>query len=102
MIIGIDLGNFGVNTSENDFFYSKISEGSSFTDKNSIIYEGKEFQIGEGEFSTDWNKSEKETTLPLLFSALARSSKENFFQVVLGLSIQQYNANKANYKIYIE
>ena len=102
MLIGVDLGNFGVNTSEGDFFYSKISEGSSFTDENSIIYEGKEFQIGEGEFSTDWNKSEKGNTLPLLFTALARSSKENFFQVVLGLPIQQYKSNKENFKNYIE
>ncbi|MBU3131616.1 ParM/StbA family protein [Clostridium gasigenes] len=102
MIIGIDLGNFGVNTSENDFFYSKISEGSSFTGENSIIYEGKEFQIGEGEFSTDLDKSKKESTLPLLFTALARSSNEKFFQVVLGLPIQQYKANKESFKNYIE
>lgn len=102
MLIGVDLGNFGVNTSEGDFFYSKISEGSSFTNENKIIYEGKEFQIGEGEFSTDWNKSEKESTLPFLFTALARSSNENFFQVVLGLPIQQYKANKEKLKKYIE
>lgn len=102
MLIGVDLGNFGVNTSEEDFFYSKISEGSSFTNENRIIYEGIEFQIGEGEFSTDWNKSEKESTLPLLFTALARSSKENFFQVVLGLPIQQYKSNKDKFKKYIE
>ncbi|MBB6623852.1 ParM/StbA family protein [Clostridium gasigenes] len=102
MIIGVDLGNFGVNTSENDFFYSKISEGSSFTDENSIIYEGKKFQIGEGEFSTDLDKSKKEITLPLLFTALARSSKDSFFQVVLGLPIQQYKSNKESFKRYIE
>lgn len=102
MIIGVDLGNFGINTSEEDFFYSKISEGESFTDENSIIYEGTKFQIGEGEFSTEWNKSEKETTLPLLFTALARSSRENFFQVIIGLPIQQYKANKESFKKYIE
>lgn len=102
MLIGVDLGTFGVNTSEGDFFCSKISEGSSFTNENKVIYEGKEMQIGEGEFSTDWNKSEKEVTLPLLFTALARSSKEDFFQVVLGLPIQQYKGNKEKFKKYIE
>lgn len=102
MLIGIDLGNFGVNTSEGDFFYSKISEGESFTDENRIIYEGKEFQVGEGEFSTDWDKSKKESTLPLLFTALARSSKEKFFQVVIGLPAQQYKGNKEKLKSYIE
>ena len=90
MIIGVDLGNFGVNTSENDFFYSRISDISNFSEENKINYEGIDLYIGDGEFSTDLNKSQKENTLPLLFSALARSSSENFFQVVLGLPIQQY------------
>ncbi len=40
--------------------------------------------------------------MPLLFSALARSSNENFFQIVLGLPIQQYKANKDEFKKYIE
>lgn len=39
----------------------------------------------------------KENTLPLLYSALALSSKdEQCFQVVLGLPIQQYKNNKAD------
>lgn len=102
MIIGIDLGNFGVNTSENDFFYSRISDISNFSEENKINYEGTDLYIGDGEFSTDWNKSKKESTLPLLFSALARSSSENFFQVVLGLPIQQYKSNKDEFQKYIE
>lgn len=102
MLIGIDLGNFGVNTSENDFFYSRISDISNFSEENKINYEGIDLYIGDGEFSTDWNKSQKENTLPLLFSALARSSNENFFQIVLGLPIQQYKTNKDEFKKYIE
>lgn len=102
MIIGIDLGNFGVNTSENDFFYSRISDISNFSEENKINYEGTNLYIGDGEFSTDWDKSKKENTLPLLFSALARSTEENFFQVVLGLPIQQYKTNKDEFQKYIE
>lgn len=102
MLIGLDLGNFGVNTSENDFFYSRISDISDFSEENKINYEGTDLYIGNGEFSTDWNKSKKENTLPLLFSALARSGKENFFQVVLGLPIQQFKENKDSFKNYIE
>ncbi|GAA0076222.1 hypothetical protein UT300005_06000 [Clostridium sp. CTA-5] len=102
MLLGIDLGNFGVNTSENDFFYSRISDISNFSEENKINYEGTDLYIGDGEFSTDWNKSQKENTLPLLFSALARSSNENFFQIVLGLPIQQYKTNKDEFKKYIE
>ncbi|NFO57752.1 ParM/StbA family protein [Clostridium botulinum] len=102
MLIGVDLGNFGVNTSESDFFYSRISDISNFSEENKINYEGIDLYIGDGEFSTDWNKSQKENTLPLLFSALARSSNENFFQIVLGLPIQQYKTNKDEFKKYIE
>lgn len=102
MIIGVDLGNFGVNTSEGDFFYSRISDVNNFNEENKIIYENKAMYVGDGEFATDWNKSTKENTLPLLFSALARSSEENFFQVVLGLPIQQYKENKEVFKNYIE
>ena len=102
MIIGVDLGNYGVKTSERISFLSKISDMESFTEENKTIYEGKELYIGEGEFSTDWNKSMKENILPLLFTALARSSKENIFQVVLGLPIQQYKQNKDKLKDLIE
>ncbi|EES48181.1 ParM/StbA family protein [Clostridium botulinum] len=102
MLIGVDLGNFGVNTSENDFFYSRISDISNFSEENKITYEGIDLYIGDGEFSTNWNKSQKENTMPLLFSALARSSNENFFQIVLGLPIQQYKSNKDEFKKYIE
>lgn len=102
MIIGVDLGNYGVKTSERVSFFSKISDKEIFTEENKTVYEDKELYIGEGEFSTDWDKSMKENTLPLLFTALARSSKENIFQVVLGLPIQQYKQNKDKLKDLIE
>jgi plasmid segregation protein ParM len=102
MIIGVDLGNYGVKTSERLSFLSKISDMESFTEENKTIYEGRKLYVGAGEFSTDWDKSMKENTLPLLFTALARSSKENIFQVVLGLPIQQYKKNKDKLKEFIE
>lgn len=102
MIIGIDLGNYGVKTSEKVSFLSKVSDIENFIEENAVVYEDKKIYIGEGEFSTDWNKSLKETTLPLLFSALAKSSKENIFQVVLGLPIQQYKQNRENLKQLVE
>lgn len=102
MIIGVDLGNYGVKTSERISFLSKISDVATFTEENQVIYESKKLYIGEGEFSTDWDKSMKDTTLPLLFTSLAKSSKENVFQVVLGLPIQQYKQNKGKLKDLIE
>ena len=103
MILGVDLGNFSVKTSEKVTFLSKISEVDNFTGDNKIIFNGKTLFVGEGEFNTDWNKSRKENTLPLLYSALALSSKtEQYFQVVLGLPIQQYKSNKKEVIEYIE
>ncbi|WP_370773349.1 ATPase [Clostridium sp.] len=95
MIIGIDLGNYAVKTSTGVHFLSKFIESNGFYG-NEIIYDGKAIVVGEGEFQTDYKKSMKENTLPLLYSALALSSKdEQCFQVVLGLPIQQYKNNKS-------
>lgn len=94
MIIGVDLGNYAVKTSSEVHFLSKLIENNGFYGKE-IIYDGKSIVLGEGEFQTDYKKSMKENTLPLLYSALALSNKdEQCFQVVLGLPIQQYKNNK--------
>lgn len=102
MIIGVDLGNYAPKTSERISFLGKISEEENFSGENEVVYNGKKLYIGEGEFSTDWNKSTKENTLPMLFTALAMSSTESYFQVVLGLPIQQYKTNKEKLIDYIE
>lgn len=103
MIIGVDLGNYAVKTSEKIHFLSKVIESNGFYIGDEIGYEGKSIIVGEGEFQTDFNKSMKENTLPLLFSALALSNaNERFFQVVLGLPIQQYKSNKKEMIKYIE
>lgn len=102
MIIGIDLGNYGVTTSEGDYFLAKYSGVPNFGEKNKVIYNGDPLYIGDGEFSTDWNKAKKETTLPLLFSALAREGSDSYYDVVVGLPAQQYKLNKDSFKAYIE
>lgn len=94
MIIGVDLGNYAVKTSTGVHFLSKFIESNGFY-RNEINYDGKTIVVGEGEFQTDYKKSMKENTLPLLYSALALSNKdEQCFQLVLGLPIQQYKNNK--------
>ena len=102
MILGIDLGNFSVKTSEKFSFISKIKEGVSFNEKNNFILDGTNYSIGDGEFSTDWNKSRKENLIPMLFYAIAKCSKEDINQVVIGLPIQQYKAEKEALKSLIE
>lgn len=103
MIVGVDLGNYAVKTSEGVHFLSKVIESNGFYDEKEVIIDGEKLILGEGEFETDFNKSKKENTIPLLFGALAMSDKrEQYFQVVLGLPIQQYKSNKADIVKFIE
>lgn len=92
MIIGIDLGNYGVKTSTKRSFIAKISESNGFA-SNEVVINGKKITYGIGEFETNYLKSKKESTLPLLYTALSLD-REQIHQVVLGLPIQQYKSNK--------
>lgn len=96
MILGIDLGSYSVKTSTKDIFLSKFTKGESFAESNKIIFNDNSYNIGEGEFSTDWNKSNKSNTLILLYAAIAKSTKDSINQIVLGLPVQQYKKNKDN------
>lgn len=98
MILGVDLGSFSVKTSEKVTFLSKISEIDNFTGDNKIIYNDKILFVGEGEFNTDWDKSKKQNTLPLLFTAIYRSTSDNINNVVIGLPINMYKKNKDDLK----
>lgn len=102
MILGVDLGNFSVKTSEKIRFISKVSERETFDEKNTFSIDGVKYTIEDGEFVTDWNKSKKENTIPLLYYAIAKSTEDNLNQIVLGLPIQQYKKEKENLKTLIE
>ncbi|OSA98087.1 UNVERIFIED_ORG: ATPase [Clostridium botulinum] len=96
MILGVDVGTYSVKTSNKVTFFSKFTQEESFTEINKININGSSYNIGEGEFSTDWDKSKKGNTLILLYSAIYKSTKEDINQVVLGLPVQQYKKNKNN------
>ncbi|MBY6948926.1 ParM/StbA family protein [Clostridium botulinum] len=96
MILGVDIGTYSVKTSNKVTFFSKFTQEESFTEINKININGSSYNIGEGEFSTDWDKSKKGNTLILLYSAIYKSTKEDINQVVLGLPVQQYKKNKNN------
>lgn len=93
MILGVDLGNYGVKTSDKVRFLAKISGVNAFT-KNEVKINNKKLSYGVGEFETNYQKARKQNTLPLLYTALSMSN-DQLFQVVLGLPIQQYKKNKA-------
>lgn len=98
MILGVDLGTYSVKTSEKVSFLSKISEYESFNDTNKMIINNEQLYIGEGEFATDWNKANKDNTMPLLLSAIYRSTEDRVNKVVLGLPIKQYKRNRESLK----
>lgn len=102
MIVGVDLGNYAVKTSGKVSFLSKITQEENFLNEDKININGTNYFIGRGEFSTDWVKSKKKNTLPMLFTALYKSTEETINQVVIGLPIQQYKHDKKEIKELIE
>ena len=95
MILGIDVGNYSLKTSENINIKSLVtSEENILGSKIVLEYDNQKFVIGEGNFETELNKSTKDNFLPLLYTGIALSTKETFNQVVCGLPINQYKANK--------
>lgn len=94
---GIDVGNYSLKEYPNTIIKSLVtSEENILGSKHCLEYDDKKIYVGEGNFETELNKSSKDNFLPLLLSGIAlNSTKEDVFQqVVCGLPINQYKANK--------
>lgn len=94
---GIDVGNYSLKEFPNINIKSLVTtEENILGSKICLEYEDKTYYIGEGSFETELNKSSKNNFLPLLLTGIAyNSSKDNVFhQVVCGLPINQYKANR--------
>lgn len=106
---GIDLGNYNVKTSERDIitakpviFKAKYSTKEKIMDNNNCLQlNGKHYYIEDGELETNLNKSKKLNILPLLYTAIIRSTRDIDNNVVLGLPVSQFKANKDSLKKYI-
>ncbi len=94
-ILGIDLGNYNINTSTGLCIESKIGPKSILTTSPVIEYADKQFCIGEGSFDTEYRKVKKGNYLSLLYSAIGLSTNSNFIKVVVGLPISQFTNDKA-------
>jgi plasmid segregation protein ParM len=97
MILGIDLGNVNVKTSTGVLYPNKLTQDERVfenTDRLKVEYDGKKIVIGEGEYQTNYVKSQKKDILLSLFAAVGSSTQDNINQVVLGLPIQQFKTDK--------
>lgn len=91
MIIGVDIGNSTVKTSTGVIFSSKlVKRRNTLSNSDLVTINGESYVIGEGDYDTEYRKAHKESYIPLLFTALCKSTKEITVRVVLGLPIEQF------------
>lgn len=97
MIIGCDLGNENIKTSESIIYQNRMStETRLYEEVENLRVEinGVKYTLGQGEFKTNYTKAEREDTLINLFTSIALSTTEEINQVMVGLPIQQYKPDK--------
>ena len=93
---GIDVGNYSLKEYPGTNIKSLVStEENILGSKLHLEYENKHYYIGEGNFETELNKSNKENFLPLLLTGIALNSNKNdiFQSIICGLPINQYKTN---------
>lgn len=99
MILGIDLGNWNIKTSEGDIFPSRytVVENILGATGDSLEYEGIKYYIKEGKLENNYDKANKETNMILFLYALA-IQKTNYFKAVVGLPVLAYKNNKDTFR----
>lgn len=99
MILGLDLGNWNVKTSEGNIFSSRytIVENILGSTTDVLEYEGIKYYMKDGKLENNYDKANKETNLILFLYALA-IQKDNCFRVVVGLPALTYKNNKDKFK----
>lgn len=103
MILGIDVGNYSLKTSEGINIKALVSKEANILEESiTLEMDGESYIIGEGRFETELNKSNKANFLPLLYAGIGLSTKDNFNSVVCGLPINQYKRNRATIEEMIE
>ena len=95
MILGVDIGNYNLNSSNGLSIESKVSRSNTlFSNSPTVELFRKKLIIGDGEFDTEYRKVKKENYLQMLYIAICLSTEENFNNIVVGLPISQYKADK--------
>ncbi len=94
---GIDVGNYSLKEFPNTNIKSLVTtEENILGSKICLEYDDKTYYIGEGNFETELNKSSKDNFLPLLLTGIALNGNKDdvLQQIVCGLPINQYKANR--------
>lgn len=94
---GIDVGNYSLKEFPSTNIKSLVAkEENILGSKICLEYEGEKYFIGEGNFETELNKSSKDNFLPLLLTGIALNGNKDdvLQQIVCGLPINQYKANR--------
>lgn len=95
MILGVDIGNYNLNSSTGLSLESKVARSSVlFSNSPTVELFGKKITIGDGEFDTEYRKIKKENYLQMLYTTICLSTEENFNNIVVGLPISQYKTDK--------
>lgn len=99
MILGVDLGNWNVKTSEGDIFPSRYTVVENILGASGDIfeYEGIKYYIKEGKLENNYDKANKETNIILFLYSLA-IQRDYKFKVVVGLPVLAYKNNKEFFK----
>ena len=99
MILGNDLGNWSVKTSEGDIFPSRytVAENILGTTGDILEYEGIKYYLSDGKLENNYDKANKETNIILLLYSLA-IQRDSYFKVVVGLPALAYKTNREAFK----
>lgn len=98
MKLGIDIGNYQVKTSEGVIFDSRVSTEKVYGSSADVLKIGDEiFYVGEGEFDIEARKFDKKSYIPLLLTAICKSTESEVVDLGLGLPVLQYT-NPQNIK----
>lgn len=100
--IAIDLGNHNVKTSEGVIFSSKFTTDKQLDrDVEDIVkVSGIEYCIGKGNYDFEYDKTKK-NYIPLLLTAIAKSTEEKEIDLVIGCPVEQI-AKKDEYITELE
>lgn len=99
MILGVDLGNWNIKTSEWNVFPSRYTTIENLLGATGDVleYEGTKYYIREGKLENNYDKANKETNIILFLYALALQ-KERYFKVVVGLPALTYKTSRDTFK----